>query len=95
MIERDGDRFLIKGVVTLNNVLDVLEAGTRLFKDQATIVDFSGATDVDSSALSLMLEWTRRARRRGARISFTNLGESMSSLTQLYGIDTLLPVAAE
>lgn len=95
MIERDGDRFLVKGAVTLDNVLDLLEAGTRLFKDQATIVDFSHATDVDSSALSLMLEWTRRAHRRGAGIRFTNLGESISSLTQLYGIETLLPLTAE
>ena len=94
MIEREGNRYLVKGAVTLGNVLEVLELGERLFKEKAVVVDFSGATEVDSSALSLMLEWTRRAKARGARIEFANFGESLSSLTSLYGVEALVPVAA-
>lgn len=95
MIERQGERFVVKGAVNLYNVLEVLRAGERLFDGEKVIVDFSGATEVDSSAVSLMLEWTRWARNRGARIVFINLGESISSLTNLYGVEALLPVGAE
>lgn len=95
MIKRNGDIYLIEGTITLDNVLAVLAAGDRLFKEPEVVVDFSEATEVDSSALSLMLEWTRRARARGAKITFANLGESISSLIKLYGVEALVPAAAK
>ncbi len=95
MIEQDGKRFYPGGPVTLDNVLEFLAEGERLFKQPQVLVDFSRVTEADSSALSLMLEWTRRARARGDSIAFANLGEAISSLIDLYGIAELIPLAAE
>jgi ABC-type transporter Mla MlaB component len=39
-----------------------------------------------------MLEWTRAARARGTSLEFANLGESVTSLVNLYGLEAFLPV---
>jgi phospholipid transport system transporter-binding protein len=93
MIEKDGERYLLKGPVTLVNAGELLAEGERLFSGQRMIVDFAGVTDADSSALSLMLEWGRRAKRRGAQMSFANLGDGIESLAALYGLSDLIPRA--
>jgi phospholipid transport system transporter-binding protein len=47
-------------------------------------------TEVDSSALSLLLEWRRAAERSGRTIRYRNLPASLKSLAELYGITELL-----
>jgi phospholipid transport system transporter-binding protein len=94
MIGRQGDRYVVEGAVTLDNVLALLAESERLFEGEKVVVDFSPVTQVDSSAVSLMLEWSRRARARGASIEFANLGESVASLVNLYGIEAFVPLAA-
>ena len=95
MIEKDGDRFYLDGPVTLGNVLEVLAEGERLFHESRVLVDLSRVTEADSSVLSLMLEWARRRRAKGGAIEFANLGEAITSLTDLYGVAELIPRAAE
>ncbi len=90
MIERVGDGYKVTGPVTLANVLEVLAAGERAFDGTTVRVDFSGVTDIDSSALSLLLEWKRRLRGSGARIVYSNLGTGVSSLIDLYGVRELV-----
>jgi phospholipid transport system transporter-binding protein len=94
MIGRQGDRYVVEGAVTLDNVLALLAESERLFEGEKVVVDFSPVTQVDSSAVSLMLEWSRRARARGASIEFANLVESVASLVNLYGIEAFVPLAA-
>lgn len=95
MIERDGERYRLVGPVTFGNVSDVLDDGERQFTGPRAVVDFAGVTDADSSALSLMLEWQRRANRRGAKIAFVNLGEGIESLMALYGVADLIPQSTD
>jgi phospholipid transport system transporter-binding protein len=45
---------------------------------------------VDSSALSLLLEWRREAARNGREVRYRNLPASMKSLAELYGVTELL-----
>lgn len=95
MIRRQGDRYLVEGAVTLDTVAGLLAEGIRSFEGERPLVDFSAAEAADSSALSLMLEWVRQLKRQGRDIAFANLGADLTSLTHLYGIADLIPIAAE
>lgn len=57
--------------------------------DRLTI-DFSGITGVDSSAVALLLEWRRQARRLGKRLEFVNLPPNLLELARLYGVAELI-----
>ena len=95
MIRRQGERYLIEGPVTLADVSALLAEGNRTLEGSPVVVDFSGVTEADSSAISLMLEWTRRMHASNRQIWFTNLGGSVVSIANLYGVTDLIPVAAK
>ena len=95
MISKRGDRYLIEGPVTLEGVSALLAEGSRSFAGDPVVVDLSGVTEADSSALSLILEWTRRMHGSDRQIFFANLSESLASIANLYGVTELIPVAAE
>lgn len=95
MISRKGDRYLVEGPVTLASVSALLAEGSGTLEGSPVVVDFSGVTEADSSAISLMLEWTRRMHGSHRQIFFANLGESLVSIANLYGVTDLIPVAAE
>lgn len=90
MIRRDGDAFLVEGAITIANVEEVLAEGLRLFDGSDIRVDLARVTEVDSSALSLLLEWSRRAAREGRRLVFVNLTPNLKSLAALYGVSDLI-----
>ena len=54
-------------------------------------VDFSAVTDIDTAALSLVMEWQRRALASNCKISFANLPENLNSLAALYGVADFIP----
>ncbi|HEX7810535.1 MAG TPA: STAS domain-containing protein [Burkholderiales bacterium] len=95
MIRREGDRYLVEGNITLDTVTGVLADGIRSFEGKRPLVDLSAVKAVDSSALSLMLEWQRQLKRQGRDIVFTRLGANLTSLTHLYGIADLISIGAE
>ena len=57
--------------------------------DRLTI-DFSDVSDVDSSAVALLLEWRRQASQRGKRLDFVNLPANLLALAELYGVADLI-----
>ncbi len=94
MIVRHADRYLLDGPVTLDNVGALIAEGDA-FEGDKVIVDLAGVTRTDSSALSLLLEWTRRFGGSGRQIAFTKLSQDMQSLAALYGVADLIPIAAD
>ncbi len=94
MIVRQGNRFLIDGPITLDNVGALIDEG-KAFDGDGVIVDLAGVTSADSSALSLLLEWIRRFGSNGRQIAFANMSHNLRSLAELYGICDLIPIAAE
>lgn len=90
MIVCNEDRCTIEGPVTADNVLSLLAQGAQQLTGPRMTVDLSGVTEVDSTALSLLLEWRREAIRNGREVRFHNLPASMKSLAELYGITELL-----
>jgi phospholipid transport system transporter-binding protein len=90
MIACTGGRCTVQGPVTSSNVVSLLAQGAERFTAQSVIVDLSGVTEVDSSALSLLLEWRREAVRNRREIRYCNLPASLKSLAELYGVTELL-----
>ena len=93
MIVRDAAGFRLQGPITMNNVEALLEEGRRLFADGEVTVDLSAVSEVDSTAVSLLLQWLRDAAGRGQRLTFSNLTPNIQSLATLYGVTDLIPLA--
>lgn len=90
-ITRDGGSARVAGPATLQTVNALREAGLALIaQGQGLTFDLAGVTEVDSSALSLLLEWRRAARERNATIAFSNLPANLGSLAALYGVGELI-----
>jgi phospholipid transport system transporter-binding protein len=92
MIRREGDRLILEGAVTIEEVPGLLSQGLALLSPGETRIDLAGVTTADSSAVALLLEWLRVAQRAGDRIVYLNLDNSLKSLADLYGVTELLPV---
>lgn len=67
--------------------LSTLASGTRVDFDLTAVVGAS------SAALSVLLEWTRRAHDVGLDVVSVRLSTSLVRLTRLAGIDRLLPLS--
>ena len=94
MIARDGNLLRISGALTIASVAALAEEGRQYFGDGELVVDLAAVTEVDSSALSLLFEWRREARKRNAQISFRSLPSSLQSLAKLYGVSELVAASA-
>ena len=92
-MRRDGERLVLSGPVTLANVAALLEEGRRHLAEGAATVDLSAVTELDSSALALLLAWLRDAKAGGRAVAFANLPESLQTIARLYGVEDLLPAA--
>ena len=80
----------VSGPVTLANVNAVLDEGRRTLTASEVTVDLSGVTEVDSTCVSLLLEWRREAQRNKRTIRYTHLPHNLKSLMALYGVSELL-----
>lgn len=89
---KDG-RCIVQGPVTMANVVSLLEQGREQLASASATIDLSGVTEVDSSALSLLLEWRRDAARNGRAVRFARLPANLQSLAKLYGVADLLGAA--
>jgi phospholipid transport system transporter-binding protein len=80
----------LSGDVIIDAVSALLEASKALSIAANTKIDFSGVTDIDTSTISLILEWKRRAQKENQSIQFVNLPANLNSLTQLYGVAEII-----
>lgn len=92
MILRDGNKLIVQGAVTIDNVVAVTEQGAALFDRDDLVIDLAQVTAVDSSAVSMLLEWQRKAHSHNRQLHFTNLPQTLKSLAQLYGVSESIPL---
>jgi phospholipid transport system transporter-binding protein len=95
MIDCQGQRCVVSGEVTHSTVTKLLSEGEKLTGGGRVVVDLSAIEAVDSSALSLMLEWCRRARQSGTELHYSRPGPALLSLIDLYGLGEVLPLSAQ
>ena len=93
MIRREGARLVVSGAVTLGNAAALLEEGRRHIAEGVQTVDLAEVNEMDSALLAVLLAWLRDARSREKKLSFVNLPESLRTISQLYGVDRLLPTS--
>lgn len=84
----------LSGPVTLADVAGLLEEGRRHLEEGVRTVDLSEVTEMDSALLALLLAWLRESKMRQRDLAFANLPEALRTIARLYGVDSLLPVAA-
>jgi phospholipid transport system transporter-binding protein len=89
MILREGNKINIHGPVVIDNAVAMTKQGVALLTGGHLTVDFSKVEKVDSSIVSMLLEWLREANRLGCQLHFVNVSESLKSLIQLYGVAEL------
>ena len=53
-------------------------------------LDFAEVSDIDSSAVALLLEWRRLAASLRKRLAFVNLPANLLALANLYGVAELI-----
>ena len=89
-ISQIDNRWYISGDVVIGAVPALLEASKLLSIIDNTTVDFANVTDIDTSTISLILEWKRRAQKENKPLKFVNLPANLTTLTQLYGVAELI-----
>ena len=92
MILREDQKIIVQGAITIENVVTMTQRGVALFDEQPVTIDLGKVTEVDSTIISMLLEWLRAARQKDCQLQFINLPASLESLIQLYGIAALIPV---
>lgn len=89
-----GEVLRLTGALDFETLPGVLAESQR-FAERSDLparltIDFSGVTNVDSSAVALLLEWRRQALARGKALVFENLPASLVALARLYGVAELI-----
>mgnify|MGYP001371803277 CR=1 FL=1 len=91
MIAREGDSYFLEGPVTMATVQAALAEWRQLFEGPQVRVDLSRVSEVDSAAVSLLLEWVRTAARAGWTTHYSQFNRNLKSLAVLYGVTDLIP----
>lgn len=94
MIRREGRKITVSGPVTLANAARVLAEGRQHLAEGVRTVDLGEVTEMDSALLALVLAWLREAQQAKQELAFANLPDALRTLAGLYGVESLLPVAA-
>ena len=94
MMQREGERLLLSGAVTLGNVAALLDEGRRHIGEGVRRVDLGAVTELDSALLALLLAWLREARAHDATLEFERPPEALRTIARLYGVDTLIAVGS-
>lgn len=89
-----GTVLAIEGELTMATAAQWIERGRAVARAEDLVVDLSGVTAADSSALALLFDWIRIARVSGHRVRQAGMPAGMRSLAALYGVDELLPAEA-
>lgn len=94
MSAASGKVLAIAGELTMATAAQWIERGRALVRAEDLVVDLSGVSAADSSALALLFDWMRVARASGHKVRQAGMPAGMRSLAKLYGVDELLPAEA-
>ena len=92
-ITLQDNQWHVSGEILVDNANAVLIESKSLEMANELQVDFSAVTAIDTAALSLLMEWQRRAIASNKKIVFTHLPESLHSLATLYGVADFIPLS--
>ncbi|KWR91637.1 STAS domain-containing protein [Cupriavidus sp. IDO] len=79
--------------LTNRNAAAVLRDGLARVAQGETQVDCGALTQVDSSAVAVLLAWQRAASARSQSLALNGVPAQLAELASLYGVDSLLGLA--
>ncbi len=80
--------------VTIDNAVALSALGTEAIRTGDVAFDFSAVSEVDTSAVALLLAWSRQAQAAGRTLAVEGVPADLVSLARLYGVDELLGIGA-
>lgn len=90
-ITQQANQWRISGDVLMDNANVILGESQTLQMTDALEIDFSDVTNLDTAALSLIMEFQRRGLTENCQLTFTNLPDNLVSLAELYGVSEFIP----
>jgi phospholipid transport system transporter-binding protein len=89
-----GEVLELEGALNFESMPRILEE-TALYTAQESLpnclsIDFSRVTDIDSSAVALLLHWRRESTRLGKPLRYVHLPKNLITLADLYGVDEMI-----
>lgn len=92
-ITQQENQWRISGEILMDNANLILVECHALVMGDVVEIDFSAVTNLDTAALSLIMELQRRALTEKCQLTFTNLPANLVSLAELYGVNEFIPQA--
>lgn len=90
-IRREEDRLFVYGSIICDSVVAVTRTGAAAIQSGVRVIDLAGIIQVDSSAVSMLLEWVRTMQLHDRQIEFINLPANLAGLVELYDVSHLIP----
>jgi len=90
-ITLDDGLIRVSGALTVGTVSEVLEASKPLFSAQLKGFDLGGVSDVDSTALALVVEWLRIAQAMDIQVEFEQIPSVLLDLAQSLYFEEIVP----
>jgi phospholipid transport system transporter-binding protein len=89
-MSENSSRLTLSGPLVMSTIGVLLPQGSTAATSGDLIVDFSATTDIDSSALALLMQWRRAAEAAGHQLTFEQVPHNLQVLADLYGVSFLL-----
>lgn len=90
-ITADGNRWVVSGDMTMQQVNALLAESGGLSMPARLEVDLGKVAAVDTTTISVMFEWLRRAQAQQCELKYTNFPQNLISLATLYGVLDIIP----
>jgi len=91
VISREDGRLVVRGRLTMETVPALFQTGVQHLVREDLLVDLSQVEAVDSSAVSMLLGWSRAAQLSKRSLRVIGLPVGLASLAALYGVTEMLP----
>jgi phospholipid transport system transporter-binding protein len=90
MLRLDGNRLALSGPITIETYRAVRDAAAPYVGKADIVIDWSAVSEVDSSAIALLLAWQRDSARLKAAVQSTEVPQSLIALADLYSLTDLI-----
>lgn len=90
-----AETLILSGGLVLDSICRVEREHAARLAEPDLCIDLSGISDVDSTAISLLLQWRREAAAAGRQMQLLRPAPSLLSLAALYGVEDFLAFSHE
>ncbi len=87
---KESDTLIIKGDLVSLTVMDVLSEMKLYNALNQWVVNLSGVEKVDSSAIALLLELIKQAKKLSIPVSFSHVPKELMAIAHLSQLDSFL-----